>query len=30
MWFVYIMYILFAFVIVGNIAGIARTLSNHK
>ncbi|NYF25643.1 hypothetical protein HDC33_002499 [Sporosarcina sp. JAI121] len=30
MWFIYIMFALFAFVIVGNLAGLARTFSNHK
>lgn len=30
MWFLYIMFSLFAFVILGNIAGIARTMANHK
>lgn len=30
MWFLYIMFALFAFVIVGTVAGLAMTFSNHK
>ncbi len=30
MWFIYIMFALFAFVLVGNIVGLARTYSSHK
>lgn len=30
MWFLYIMFALFAFVIVGNVAGLVMTYSNNK
>jgi hypothetical protein len=30
MWFIYIMFALFAFVIVGNLTGLVRTFNNHK
>ena len=30
MWFLYIMFTLFAFVIVGTVAGLVITFSNHK
>lgn len=30
MWFLYIMYTLFAFIIVGTTAGLVTTFSNHK
>ena len=30
MWFLYIMFILFAFVIVGNVAGLVRTFKHHQ
>ena len=30
MWFLYIMYILFAFILIGTIAGLVSTFNNHK
>ncbi len=30
MWFLYIMFSLFAFILLGNVAGILRTFANHK
>ncbi len=30
MWFIYIMFALFAFVLVGSVAGVALSYTNHK
>lgn len=30
MWFVYIMYALFAFILIGTIGGLVSTFNNHK
>ncbi|MBB4824600.1 hypothetical protein HNO89_001824 [Sporosarcina luteola] len=30
MWFLYIMFALFAFILAGTLFGLVRTFSNHK